>query len=373
MCLVSAHGSRWSICTNRLEHATFAHFGFDHNNAIRCAAVAPRPRCVTFITSTPLVITSCRIASPNISRATRTGIGPRPGISHVSSPSTHPRSRASRSTCRIPRYRGFGARLRLRGSRSRDHRASSTRRTRTPPAVPRRPSARACANSCVDDRFQRRFERARPAPRSHARGDSTRLPRPCRSSGVGSRESGRWVASGSGSAARSRPQTLLTQFGHVRGLPPTPPAAPAATGSAAAAGTIASTCAPDNTPARIASATSGNVATCFDVSNRPPRLTRRRAAQLREMLRRGTRARPLPRTGVVDPRREQHLRARRQPFDPIERRPHVHDLGRRNITRVELTEERRDTRARRSAPPPTFRRLVEHPARLPHLHNDRQV
>ena len=61
----------------------FEHFGLVHNNAIRCAAVGPSPRCTTFATSTPLVITSLRINSPKSSRAVRIGTGPTPTISHV--------------------------------------------------------------------------------------------------------------------------------------------------------------------------------------------------------------------------------------------------------------------------------------------------
>ena len=53
-----------------------------HHNATCCATVGDRPRWVTFMTSTPLVITSFKIASPSSSRATRTGIGPSPRISH---------------------------------------------------------------------------------------------------------------------------------------------------------------------------------------------------------------------------------------------------------------------------------------------------
>ena len=54
------------------------HSGDGHHNATCCAIVADRPRCVTLATSTPLVTTSLRTASPNCSRATETGIGPEP-------------------------------------------------------------------------------------------------------------------------------------------------------------------------------------------------------------------------------------------------------------------------------------------------------
>src|SRR5262249_45980524 len=64
----------------------FVHRGCDQSRAIFCATVAPRPTCTTLTTSTPLVMTSFTMDSPSISRAVLTGMGPRPAISHVSSP-----------------------------------------------------------------------------------------------------------------------------------------------------------------------------------------------------------------------------------------------------------------------------------------------
>ena len=71
------------------------HSGACHRNATRCATVGDRPRCVMFATSTPLVITILRIASPSRARAVATGMGPRPVISHVSPSATAPRSSAA--------------------------------------------------------------------------------------------------------------------------------------------------------------------------------------------------------------------------------------------------------------------------------------
>ena len=94
----------------------FEHFGLVHNNAIRCAAVGPRPRCTTLATSTPLVMTSLRIDSPKSSRAVRVGTGPTPTISQHSSPAIAPRTNASNGTCTNVRNPGFGDRFRVSGA-----------------------------------------------------------------------------------------------------------------------------------------------------------------------------------------------------------------------------------------------------------------
>jgi hypothetical protein len=70
----SAHGLRWSYCIWRVcEHRELVHHGDVQSKATRWAAVGPRPRWVTFTTSTPFVITSLRIASPKGLRATLAG------------------------------------------------------------------------------------------------------------------------------------------------------------------------------------------------------------------------------------------------------------------------------------------------------------
>jgi hypothetical protein len=53
------------------------------------------------------VMTSLAIAAPNTSRATVTGTGPTPAISHSSPPVARPRRNAATSTRNSARYRGF--------------------------------------------------------------------------------------------------------------------------------------------------------------------------------------------------------------------------------------------------------------------------
>src|ERR671918_687919 len=106
----SVHGVRWSCWICRVcEHVRLVHHGEVQSRATRWAVLGPRPRWVTLTTSTPLVITSLRIASPNRLRATRAGTGPTPAMSQSSSPSFRPRTRASRSTRNNARKLGLGA------------------------------------------------------------------------------------------------------------------------------------------------------------------------------------------------------------------------------------------------------------------------
>ena len=75
---------------------------------------------------------------------------------------------------------------------------------------------------------------------------------------------------------------------------------------------------------------------------RPPRHDRGRPTQLRKMIRRRTRPRPFPITGLIHPRCQQRLRARGQPLDPIERRPHLGHVPQQHICRIEPTHHPRD-------------------------------
>ena len=63
--------------------------GFDRMR--RCAGIV-RPWWETRVTSTPSITKLLKIESEAIRRATATGTGPRPAISHVSPGSVHPRS-----------------------------------------------------------------------------------------------------------------------------------------------------------------------------------------------------------------------------------------------------------------------------------------
>jgi hypothetical protein len=126
---VEAQGKRWSIWTKLCPQAWLEHDGACHSKATRCAAVGPRPRCVTLATPTPFVSTSFNTDSPKRSRATPTGMGPSPVISHSSPSSTWPRTRAERSRRIKARYRGLGRdRLRLRRFDRRALVASARRR-----------------------------------------------------------------------------------------------------------------------------------------------------------------------------------------------------------------------------------------------------
>ena len=87
-----------------------------HSRAYCMAWVGPRVSEVTLRTSTPLVMTSLRTASPRRLLATSTGIGPSPVISQSSSPSTWPRHSASMSSRRSARCCG-AAKLRFFASR----------------------------------------------------------------------------------------------------------------------------------------------------------------------------------------------------------------------------------------------------------------
>ena len=73
---VFVQSSRWSFSSRKVRvQPSRVHSGACHHNATCWATVADRPRWVTFATSTPLVITSFRTASPSMSRATRRGWG----------------------------------------------------------------------------------------------------------------------------------------------------------------------------------------------------------------------------------------------------------------------------------------------------------
>jgi len=60
------------------------------------------------------------------------------------------------------------------------------------------------------------------------------------------------------------------------------------------------------------------------------------------MIGRRPRPRPLPPTRVFHPRREQRLRVRRQPLDPIERHPNIGHITQRDIGRLEPIDDRRE-------------------------------
>ena len=112
------HSGPWSFSRRWVRvQPNLVHMCDCHHSATCCATVADRPRWVTLTTSTPLVMTSLRIASPSSARAIRTGIGPSPAISQVSSPSTAPRTSASWSTRISPRSLA-GVRFGLRASSS---------------------------------------------------------------------------------------------------------------------------------------------------------------------------------------------------------------------------------------------------------------
>jgi hypothetical protein len=107
----AVHGSRWSCSMpqRRVQPAT-VHSGEDHNRAIFCAALGPRPRLVTLTTSTPDVMTSLSTDSPSSARAAVTDTGPTPATSHTSPLWTRPRTSASTSTLSNARWVGSACR-----------------------------------------------------------------------------------------------------------------------------------------------------------------------------------------------------------------------------------------------------------------------
>ena len=107
VCRVSAHGCRWSCSTRVRQQPSTMQPGLLQASAIFWAAVGPRPRWVTFSTSTPRVITSCSTDWPSRPAATGTGTGPTPLISQSWSPATRPRRNVSTSTRSNARNRGF--------------------------------------------------------------------------------------------------------------------------------------------------------------------------------------------------------------------------------------------------------------------------
>lgn len=78
---------RWSVCSPVVtSQPATEQVGLVQSKALTWWAVGRRPKWATVATSTPLVTTAARNASPlaTMSRTTATGTGPRPAISHTS-------------------------------------------------------------------------------------------------------------------------------------------------------------------------------------------------------------------------------------------------------------------------------------------------
>ncbi len=236
------------------------------SKATRCAAVGPRPRWVTLTTSTPLVITSSRVASPNRLRATRAGTTPTPAISHSSSPSVRPRTRASRSTRNSARKLGLGL---------------ADRRSGPLPMTAERSASLGSAAAGSAPSSQRRAIRSgerRPGPDGHRRWPYGRC-RPARGGG------GARGGYGDGSRSdrdRRLPWPRLACSRSSTRLPR--PAASSsdcsAPGLAAAASAIVSACARESSPRRPAASVAGSWRSFLEVS-RPARAAPRELPDVR--------------------------------------------------------------------------------------------